>query len=205
MNTRKALLVIVSGPSGSGKTTLCQNIRAVEPLYYTISCTTRPQRPGEGHGEHYFFLTDAEFAHKVATGEMLEHATVHGRSYGTLKAEVLPRLRAGQDVIMDLDTQGAAQIRSCHDPEIAAARVDIFILPTTAETFRQRLSARDSETAEQVELRMNNAREEMQHWREYDYALVSGTRDKDLTALRTILAAERMKADRLITADADGL
>jgi guanylate kinase len=203
MNTRKALLVIVSGPSGSGKTTLCQNIRAVEPLYYTTSCTTRPQRPGEVHGEHYFFLTDSEFSQKVATGEMLEHATVHGRSYGTLKAEVLPRLRAGQDVIMDLDTQGAAQIRACTDAEIEAARVDVFILPTTAETFRQRLAARDSESAEQVELRMRNAREEMKHWREYDYALVSGTREEDLTALRTILAAERMKADRLITADAD--
>ncbi len=203
MNTRKSLLIIVSGPSGSGKTTLCQNLRAVEPLYYTISCTTRPQRPGEVHGEHYFFLSDTEFAQKITSGEMLEHATVHGRSYGTLKAEVLPRLRAGQDVIMDLDTQGAAQIRACLDEEIAAARVDIFILPTTAETFRQRLAARDSESAEQVELRMNNAREEMKHWREYDYALVSGTREEDLTALRTILAAERMKADRLITAAAD--
>jgi guanylate kinase len=204
MNARKSLLVIVSGPSGCGKTTLCQNLRAVEPFYYTVSCTTRPQRPGEVHGEHYFFLSDAEFAHLVETDAMLEHATVHGRDYGTLKAEVLPRLRAGTDVIMDLDPQGAAQIRACADPEIQAARVDVFILPTTAETFRKRLAARDSESAEQVELRMNNAREEMKHWREYDYALISGTREQDLAALRTILAAERMKADRLITADADG-
>ncbi len=205
MNARKALLIIISGPSGSGKTTLCRAIRAAETLYYTVSCTTRPQRAGEVPGQHYCFLTSEDFARKVAAGSMLEHATVHGRSYGTLLSEVLPQLRAGVDVIMDLDTQGAAQIRACADAEIAAARVDVFILPTTAETFRERLAARDSEPAAEVELRMNNAREEMRHWREYDYALVSGTREEDLAALRAILAAERLKAVRLISADADAL
>src|SRR5262245_49805509 len=87
-----AFLCVVSGPSGSGKTTVCRAAAAVEPVYYTISCTTRPQRPGEVHGRDYFFLTPEEFAQRVANGEFLEHATVHGRSYGTLKSEVLPVL-----------------------------------------------------------------------------------------------------------------
>lgn len=205
MNQRKALLCVVSGPSGSGKTTLCQSIRQEQELHYTVSCTTRQMRPGEVHGRDYFFLEEDTFQEKVANGEFLEHATVHGRSYGTLISEVLPVLRAGKDVIMDLDTQGADQIRACQHEEIRAAGIDVFILPPTAEEFRKRLSGRLSETAEQVELRMQNAREELQHWRKYDYAIVSGTREEDLAALRQILAAERLRASRLVQADADGL
>jgi guanylate kinase len=205
MNQRKAILGVVSGPSGSGKTTLCQNIRAEQGLYYTVSCTTRKMRPGEVDGRDYFFLEEAEFQRRVVAGEFLEHATVHGRSYGTLISEVVPKLRAGQDVIMDLDPQGAAQIRACQDPEIREACVDVFLLPPTEEEFRMRLAARSSETPEQVELRMNNAREEIRHWRKYDYAIVSGTREADLNALRSILAAERMRSARLIQADADAI
>lgn len=205
VNERKGVLFVVSGPSGSGKTTLCQAISRAENMYYTISCTTRAMRPGEVHGEHYFFLTKEDFHQKVAEGEFLEYATVHGNSYGTLKAEVLPKLRTGQDVIMDLDPQGAAQIRASNDAEIQASSVDIFILPPSAEEFRLRLSGRQSETPEQVELRMTNAREEIKEWRSYDYALVSGTREADYAALHCILSAERMKASRLVTADVDEL
>lgn len=203
MNKRQAILCIVSGPSGSGKTTLCQALRQSEQLYYTVSCTTRQRRTGEAHGRDYFFLNDEEFAHGVATGEMLEYATVHGKSYGTLKSEVLPRLRAGQDVIMDLDTQGAAQLRACHDPEIEAALVDVFILPASLEDFRARLASRLSETPAQMELRMSNARLELRHWPEYTYAIVSGTREQDLAAIRSILTAERLKSTRLHGAGAD--
>lgn len=205
MNQRKAILCVVSGPSGSGKTTLCHSIRQEQGLYYTISCTTRKMRPGEVHGRDYFFLEETEFQDRVARGEFLEYATVHGRSYGTLLSEVIPALHAGKDVIMDLDTQGADQIRACADETIRAAAVDVFILPPTAQEFRHRLAGRLSETAEQVELRMTNAREELRHWRKYQYAIVSGTREEDLAALRNILAAERMRATRLIHADADAI
>src|SRR6478672_5791402 len=113
---REGLLVVVSGPSGCGKTTLCRNATAVEPVYYTVSCTTRAMRPGEENGRDYFFLSEEEFTSRVAAGDFLEHATVHGRHYGTLKSEVLPALQSGMDVIMDLDIQGAAQLRaSCDD------------------------------------------------------------------------------------------
>ncbi len=203
MNQRKAILCVVSGPSGSGKTTLCQGIRQEDHFYYTVSCTTRKKRPGETHGRDYFFLTEEQFSEALARGEFLEHATVHGRSYGTLKSEVIPKLRAGRDVIMDLDTQGAALLRACEDDEIRSALIDVFILPANLEEFRQRLSARHSETPEQMDLRMNNAREEMSHWPEYQYAIVSGIREEDLQALRHIVAAERMRASRLLAAGAD--
>ena len=203
MNQRKAILCVVSGPSGSGKTTLCQGIRQEDSFYYTVSCTTRKKRPGETHGQDYFFLSDEQFSEALARGEFLEHATVHGRSYGTLKSEVVPKLCCGQDVIMDLDTQGAALLRACDDAEIRDALVDVFILPANLEEFRQRLSARHSETAEQMDLRMNNAREEMSHWPQYQYAIISGTREEDLQALRHIVAAERMRASRLLAAGAD--
>ena len=203
MNQRKAILCVVSGPSGSGKTTLCQAIRHEDQLYYTVSCTTRKKRPGETHGRDYFFLSDEQFSEALARGEFLEHATVHDRSYGTLKSEVIPKLRSGQDVIMDLDTQGAALLRACDDEEIRSALIDVFILPANLEEFRIRLSSRHSETPEQMDLRMNNAREEMSHWPEYQYAIVSGSREEDLQALRQIVAAERMRASRLLAAGAD--
>lgn len=205
MNQRQAILCVVSGPSGSGKTTLCQAIRRQENLHYTVSCTTRQMRPGETHGMDYYFLDDAEFHGKVSNGEFLEHARVHNHYYGTLVSEVLPFLRSGRDVIMDLDTQGAEQLRLCRHEEIRRARVDVFILPPTAEEFRGRLASRHSETAVQMELRLKNARDEIRHWRDYKYAIVSGSREDDLTALRQILAAERMRTTRLLDAGADAI
>lgn len=195
---RTGMLCVVSGPSGSGKTTLCRSASTLEGIYYTVSCTTRRIREGETHGLDYFFLTDAEFRDRLAAGEFLEHAEVHGRCYGTLKSEVLPRLARGEDVIMDLDTQGAAQLRSCQEEAIRRALVDVFILPPHAAEFRLRLAARHTETAEQLEVRLLNAREEMRHWPEYEFAIVSGTKEQDLAALRSILAAERHRTRRLI-------
>lgn len=196
---RTGVLCVVSGPSGSGKTTLCRAASVQEDLYYTISCTTRQIRDGETHGRDYFFLTDEDFLAREAAGEFLEHAQVHGRRYGTLKSEVLPRLARGQDVIMDLDTQGAAQLRHCQDEAIRRAMVDVFILPPHAAEFRQRLASRHTETLEQLEVRLRNAQEEMLHWPDYEYAIVSGTREADLAALLAILRAERHRSRRLIS------
>jgi guanylate kinase len=197
MDKRKGILCVVSGPSGSGKTTLCRNVSEAEDLYYTVSCTTRKMRDGEEHGRDYFFLSESEFAERVTNGEFLEHATVHGRHYGTLKSQVLPHLALGRDVIMDLDTQGAEQLRHCQDPDIQISRIDVFILPRNREEFRLRLAARHTETAEQIAVRLCNAEEEITHWREYVYAIISGTREEDLSALRSILAAERQKTSRM--------
>jgi guanylate kinase len=194
---REGLLIVVSGPSGSGKTTLCRNLTAVETIYYTISCTTRPQRPGEEHGRDYFFLSPEEFERRIAAGEFLEHAVVHGRRYGTLKSEVLPALQAGQDVIMDLDIQGAAQLRACTDETIRHALVDVFIMPAGVEELRARLTGRRSESPEELQLRLTNALAEMKHWRDYTFALISHTREADLAALQSILQAERLRSTRL--------
>lgn len=194
---REGLLVVVSGPSGSGKTTLCRNITAEENIYYTVSCTTRRMRPGEEHGRDYFFLSEEEFTSRVAAGEFLEHATVHGRHYGTLKSEVLPALQAGMDVIMDLDIQGAAQLRASADEAVRRALVDVFIMPAGLEELRARLAGRRSETEEQLSLRLTNALAEMRHWREYHFTLISHTREADLAALRSIIHAERRRSARL--------
>ncbi len=194
---REGLLCVVSGPSGSGKTTVCRSATAVEPVYYTVSCTTRPMRPGEENGRDYFFMTAEEFLEKVDAGEFLEYACVHGRYYGTLKSEVLPALEAGRDVIMDLDIQGAAQLRACDDETIRRALVDVFIMPAGMEDLRARLSGRSSETKEEVDLRLRNALAEMKHWREYAYLILSHTREADLAAFRSILHAERLRATRL--------
>lgn len=194
---REGLLVVVSGPSGSGKTTLCRAATAVEPVYYTVSCTTRPRRAGEEHGRDYFFLSEEEFAGRIATGEFLEHALVHGRRYGTLKSEVLPALAAGQDVIMDLDIQGAGQLRGCPDKAIRRALVDVFIMPAGIDDLRSRLSGRQSESAEELQLRLANAIAEMEHWQSYGFTIISHTREADLAAFRSILSSERHRSSRL--------
>lgn len=194
---REGLLVVVSGPSGSGKTTLCRAATAVEPVYYTVSCTTRPQRPGEEHGRDYFFLTEEEFVRRIDAGEFLEHAEVHGRHYGTLKSEVLPALAAGRDVIMDLDIQGAAQLRQCPDAAIRRALVDVFIMPAGMDDLRGRLAGRRSESEAELELRLRNAIAEMNHWSDYSFTIISQTREADLAAFRNILASERLRSSRL--------
>ena len=194
---REGILVVVSGPSGSGKTTLCRAATAVEPVYHTVSCTTRPQRPGEEPGRDYFFLTEEEFVEKIGAGEFLEHALVHGRRYGTLRSEVLPSLAAGHDVILDLDIQGAAQLRECQDKVVRRALVDVFIMPAGMEDLQARLAGRRSESEEELALRLRNALAEMQHWRCYSYTLISHTREADLAAFQSILHAERRRSTRL--------
>ncbi|HWB05751.1 MAG TPA: guanylate kinase [Verrucomicrobiales bacterium] len=194
---REGLLCVVSGPSGSGKTTLCRAATAVEPVYYTVSCTTRPQRAGEENGRDYFFLTEEEFVQRIEDGGFLEHAYVHGRRYGTLKSEVLPALAAGQDVIMDLDIQGAGQLRDCSDETIRRALVDVFIMPAGMDDLRARLAGRSSESEAELDLRLKNAMAEMRHWREYRYTILSHTREADLAAFLAILHAERLRSHRL--------
>lgn len=194
---RSGMLMVVSGPSGSGKTTVCRAAAEIDRLYYTVSCTTRPQRPGEAHGEHYFFLTEEDFRARIAAGEFLEWAEVHGRLYGTLKSQVLPNLEQGRDVVMDLDVQGAAQIRSCEDESIRRALVDVFIAVDDMDQLAARLQGRQSESDETMRVRLHNALEEMRHWPLYHYTIVSRARAEDLARFRAIVAAERVRSRRL--------
>jgi len=197
MSQRIGVLLLVSGPSGSGKTTLCRRLAREGEAHYSISCTTRPAREGEVNGRDYYFLTREEFEGDVAAGNFLEHATVHGNLYGTLKAEVLAFLQRGMDVVMDIDVQGAAQVRDCSDPLIQRCVVDLFVMPADEKELRERLTSRGTDSEEVIALRLKNALEEMRHAGAYTYRLISGARDDDYTQFKALLTAERLRVSRL--------
>lgn len=192
--SRLGLLIVVSGPSGTGKTTLCRKACTEGQAVFSVSCTTRLPRPGEVDGKDYFFLTEADFVARVDRGELFEYARVHDHWYGTLKSYVSDNLRRGIDVFMDIDVQGAAQVRGCEDELVEKCLTDIFVMPPSLEELRARLSGRGTDSAEVVERRLKNAESEMQHWRDYRYCLVSDTRESDEVRFRAILQAERLRS-----------
>lgn len=191
------MLLVVSGPSGSGKTTLCRRLADSGEVRYSISCTTRSPRPGEKDGCDYHFLSRDEFERRLAAGDFLEHAEVHGNIYGSLKSEVLSRLAAGEDVVMDIDVQGAQQVRTCPDPDIRRAFVDLFVMPPSEEELLSRLSGRGTDSQETIDLRMKNALDEMSHWPEYTYMLRSSTREEDYARFLSLVVAERLRVSRI--------
>jgi guanylate kinase len=195
---RTGILFVLSAPSGAGKTTLCSALRHKPDFVYAVSCTTRPPRAGEIDSEDYYFLSDAEFERRVMAGEFLEYAEVHGRKYGTLKAPVVDNLRQGIDVLIDIDTNGAASIRACGDPFILDALADVFVMPPNLEELRRRLMKRGTETPEQIAVRLQNAAAEMERWREYKYTLISGSMEEDIEKFRAVMRAERYQSRRLI-------
>ncbi|NNC90145.1 MAG: guanylate kinase [Akkermansiaceae bacterium] len=197
MHSRTGILFLVSGPSGSGKTTLCRQLARDGEAHYSVSCTTRPPRDGEVDGRDYYFLSPDEFLASAAVGEFLEHAEVHGNHYGTLKSEVTQFLERGQDVVMDIDVQGAAQVRSCGDDDIKEALVDLFIMPRDETELRKRLAGRATDSESVIALRLENALAEMKHWESYQYCLLSGEREDDYRRFKALLMAERMRVARL--------
>jgi guanylate kinase len=194
---RSGILYLVSGPSGSGKSTLCRRLAAEGEAEFSVSCTTRPPRFGETHGKEYFFLSVEEFTAKVADGDFLEHALVHGNHYGTLRSEVLGRLSSGIDVVMDIDVQGAAQVRACQDPAIRLALVDLFVMPPDEAELARRLRGRGTDSDEVIALRLHNAIGEMSHWPEYRYRLLSATPEEDFERFKSLLVGERLRVSRL--------
>lgn len=196
---RLGILFVISAPSGAGKSTICSSLRQTPDTVYSVSCTTRPPRAGEIDGEDYQFLDAAEFERRIAAGDFLEHAKVHGQYYGTLRQSIVEHLRRGIDVLVDIDTQGAALIRKNADPFIRDSLVDIFIMPPSLEELRYRLRKRGTETDEQIERRLQTAAVEMQCWREYRYTIISGSMEEDLTKFRAITRAERYLSRRIIS------
>jgi guanylate kinase len=196
--TRQGILFVISAPSGAGKTTLVEALRQTPNLFYSVSCTTRTPRTGEIDGEDYQFLSDKDFRARVETGDFLEHAQVHGDYYGTLRKPVLTNLRNGVDVLIDVDTQGAAAIRNCNDPFVREALSDIFIMPPDHEELRRRLVKRGTETMQQIESRLATAAREMELWRDYHYTIISGSVEEDLRKFRQIMNAESYLSRRLI-------
>ncbi|MDF1815755.1 MAG: guanylate kinase [Verrucomicrobiales bacterium] len=196
---RFGLLCVVSGPSGSGKTTLCHRLADEdEAADYAVSATTRPPREGEMDGEDYYFLSREEFEARVGNNEFLEHAEVHGNLYGTLKSEVITRLTAGHDVLIDIDVQGAELIRRHRNEMIHDAMIDVFILPPDGDALLERLRSRGTETEDQLALRLANAREEMKHWTDYQYTIISASKEKDFATFCSIVQGERCRTSRLL-------
>ena len=199
-NTSPALLIVLSAPSGAGKTTLGDNLLLKrKDIIRVVTCTTRQPRPGEQHGVHYFFFSMEEFNQRVAAGEFLEYADVYVNRYGTLKSAVLDKLRAGQDVLLTIDVQGAASIRKLAqtDPEIARALVTVFLTPPSRQELETRLNGRGTETPEVLARRLQEATRELEQAPEFDYLLLSETREKDLAALEEIVHAEHRRTKRL--------
>ncbi len=195
--SRHGILFVISAPSGAGKTTLVQALREAGNFFYSVSCTTRPPRTGEIDGEHYRFLSPADFRERIDAGDFLEHAQVHNDLYGTLGEPVLTNLKNGVDVLIDIDTQGAATIRNSDDPNVRQSLADIFIMPPNLEELRRRLMKRGTETIQQIESRLATATREMELWRDYRYTIVSGSVEEDLGNVRNIMSAETFLSRRL--------
>ncbi len=181
MSFRKGKLFVISAPSGAGKTTLCNMLRQeFSDIAYSVSYTTRPPRPGETDGVHYCFVSKEAFKLKIEQGDFLEYALVHGNYYGTSRSEVEKRLTAGQDILMDIDPQGAMQLKEKFD-----RGVYIFIMPPSLDTLRVRLTLR-SDTRESMETRLRNAVGEIGYKDRYDYVVVNddlGQAYKELSAI----------------------
>ena len=173
---RTGMILILSGPSGSGKSSIYKAaIGGIGGIEFSVSCTTRQPRPGEVDGRDYYFITREKFDALVAENAFAEHAEVHGNCYGTLKSELLGRIQRGIDVLLDIDVQGAAQLRAlCSDSsEFCEACEFIFIMPPSFEELERRLRARGTETEESILRRLANAKGEMEHAHEYDHIIVN--------------------------------
>jgi len=194
------LLVLISAPSGGGKTTLCQQLLIARPqMARAVTCTTRSPRPGERDGVDYFFLDADAFLKRLQAGNFLEHATVYGNSYGTLKGEVLGKLRQGKDVLLNVDVQGAATIRQRaeEDPELKRALVSVFLTPPSLEVLEERLRRRGTDTQAAIQKRLGVARQEIAQWKNFDYLLISSTISEDLRRLQAIVESEKMRPSRV--------
>jgi guanylate kinase len=187
-------LFIVSSPSGGGKTTLIRRLLANppgEPLRFSISHTTRPRRSGEVDGREYHFVTAAEFEEMARHGEFLEHNEVHGNFYGTAKSEVLPRLSAGEDVVLDIDVQGARDIRSSYPQAIS-----IFIVPSSAEVLAERLRKRGLDAEDAIRKRLINAAKEVAQAEDFQYVIVNDDLERATLELESVVRASRLTPAR---------
>jgi guanylate kinase len=191
---REGVLFVISAPSGAGKTTLCKEIIDKFPnLRHSVSYTTRTPRVGEVHGRDYFFVGQDEFSRMVAGGEFAEWAEVHGNLYGTSLSTLKQCRSQGIDLILDIDCQGAQQLKGRFD-----GGVYIFILPPSIAELRRRLDGRSSDTEEVIERRINNAAAEIKESRWYDYIIVNDKFSEAVEQLKSVLLAEQCRSFRVI-------
>lgn len=190
---RRGLLYIVSAPSGTGKTTLCKQIVQLVPnLWHSVSCTTRQPRPGEEHGREYFFLDDRTFQNMIERQEFVEWARVYGHWYGTPRRAITDKLDQGVDVLLEIDSQGATQIKKKFEDGIY-----IYILPPSLRVLKTRLQMRAGDSEEEITRRLKKAREEVWSYREYYYIVRNDDLKQSLKEMESIFIAERIKTKRL--------
>ena len=198
------LVVVISAPSGTGKTTLCDNIRASLPsISNAVTCTTRKPRDGELDGIDYYFLGEDEFRGRVAGGEFLENAVVHGNHYGVLKSELRAKLAEGSDVLLNIDVQGAATIREAagNDLVLKEALLTVFLCPVSLDELEQRLRGRGTDSDEIIAKRLAIARDEMDHAEKFDHMLTSETREADLEQMLGIIERARLAKRKNVSTD----
>lgn len=189
-------LIVLSGPSGVGKSTLVGKLREKLPdLEFSISCTTRAPRGTEQNGVEYYFLSREEFDQKRLNNEFIESADVFTNSYGTLKSEVIDRIKRGAQVVLDIDVQGALQIRKAAESDEVLKKTVIFVMiaPPDWDTLKKRLSGRATDSEEQVALRLAKAQSELQNFRSYDYLVVNDDLDKAAGELLSIFTAAAIR------------
>ena len=188
---KKGLLIVISGASGTGKGTVCKELLARERgVAFSVSATSRAPREGEQDGREYYFRTRAEFEAMIAEGAFLEYADVYGNYYGTPLAPIEARRSAGEDILLEIDTQGALNVMErCPDGTF------IFLLPPSLEELRRRITGRGTESEERLARRLAAARDEIRLGRRYRYAVLNDTVEDATARIQTILAAERLRAD----------
>ena len=193
MIRRRGTLFVVSAPSGAGKTTLCREIRLrLHDLAYSVSVTTRPPRPGEIDGTDFRFVSEAQFRELLGRNELAEWATVHANLYGTPAEPLEAALKAGRDVLLDIDTQGALQLRARYPDAVL-----IFVVAPSMGELEQRLRERRSDSEREIARRLERAREEVMLWRRYDYLIVNRDVKEAMDQLESIIHAERCRVARL--------
>ncbi len=191
----RGLPIIISGPSGAGKTTLYQMaVKSIDGVTHSVSYTTRPARDGERDGHDYHFVDTERFDAMAKGGEFLEHFTVHGNRYGTSRKDLEEALEAGTDVILEIDVQGAAEVR-----RRLKGGVYIFVLPPSIEACKERLCSRGKDDPDEIERRLKIALEEIARAQEYDYIIINDSLDDSYAALTSILSAEKVREPRLRT------
>ena len=192
MVKRKGLLLVVSGPSGAGKGTICKSIlEQNDHIKLSVSATTRKPRTGEVHGVNYFFIEKEEFKTMIEQGEFLEYAQIYDNFYGTPKAAIMETLEKGQDVILEIEMQGARQVK-----EVYPEGIFVFVLPPSLKELKNRIVGRGTETAEEIEKRFSCAFEEIKQIDDYDYFIVNQDVEKSVKELESIISSEKNKVTR---------
>ena len=195
LNKKKGVMLVLSSPSGAGKSSICKSLMSLDKnLSLSVSTTTRKKRPNEKSGEDYIFVSIEEFENMLSNNYFLEYANVFDNYYGTVKSLVDNKINNGQDLIFDIDWQGAQQLREKMRENV----VSIFILPPSKKELERRLKSRGQDSDEVVKKRMDGASAEITHWAEYDYVIINEDLKKSVNAVLGVLKAERMKRIRQV-------